>query len=36
MPLSIETRSVTDGLLLEFTAIQDSRWTNDNPLEGTQ
>lgn len=36
MPLSIETRSVTDGLLLEFTAVQDSRWTNDNPLEGTK
>ncbi|TMR98126.1 CU044_5270 family protein [Nonomuraea basaltis] len=36
MPLSIETRSVTDGLLLEFTAVQDSRWANDNPLEGTK
>ncbi|MFI7124379.1 CU044_5270 family protein [Nonomuraea sp. NPDC050153] len=36
MPLSIETRSVKDGLLLEYTAVQDSRWTNDNPLEGTK
>ncbi|MEV4016429.1 CU044_5270 family protein [Nonomuraea angiospora] len=36
MPLSIETRSVKDGLLLEYTAVQDSRWTNDNPLEETK
>ncbi|MGW4960270.1 CU044_5270 family protein [Nonomuraea sp. NPDC004186] len=36
MPLSTETRSVKDGLLLEYTAIQDSRWTNDNPLEETK
>ncbi|WP_188190383.1 CU044_5270 family protein [Nonomuraea sp. SYSU D8015] len=35
-PLSIETRSLADGLLLEFTAIQDTRWTNENPLEGTK
>lgn len=31
-PLSIEVRSA-DGLLLTFTAIQDSRWTDDNPLK---
>ncbi|MEV4572137.1 CU044_5270 family protein [Nonomuraea jabiensis] len=36
MPLSIETRSVQDGLLLEYTAVQDSRWTNDNPLKETK
>ncbi|MGI5290934.1 CU044_5270 family protein [Nonomuraea polychroma] len=31
-PLSIETRSAADGLLLTYTAIQDSRWTDSNPL----
>ncbi|GAA2395536.1 hypothetical protein GCM10010404_61390 [Nonomuraea africana] len=32
-PLSIETRAVADGLLLTYTAIQDSRWADDNPLK---
>ncbi|MFG3441212.1 CU044_5270 family protein [Nonomuraea sp. NPDC047897] len=32
-PLSLETRSAADGLLLRYTAIQDSRWAADNPLE---
>ncbi|MEU7900628.1 hypothetical protein AB0B45_48350 [Nonomuraea sp. NPDC049152] len=32
-PLSIETRSAADGLLLTYTAIQDSRWADDNPLK---
>ncbi|WP_067134779.1 hypothetical protein [Microtetraspora malaysiensis] len=35
-PLSIETRSATDGLLLTYTAIQDSRWADDNPLKETK
>ncbi|HUR02389.1 MAG TPA: hypothetical protein VM347_07615 [Nonomuraea sp.] len=33
MPLSIETRATEDGHLLEFTAIQESVWTDDNPLK---
>lgn len=33
MPLSIETRATEDGRLLEFTAIQESVWTDDNPLK---
>ncbi|WP_406311918.1 CU044_5270 family protein [Streptosporangium sp. NBC_01639] len=32
-PLSIETRSAADGLLLTYTSIQDSRWADDNPLK---
>ncbi|MEU7832574.1 CU044_5270 family protein [Nonomuraea sp. NPDC049129] len=32
-PLSIETRATDDGRLLEFTAIQESVWTDDNPLK---
>ncbi|MEV4161948.1 hypothetical protein [Nonomuraea dietziae] len=32
-PLSIETRSATNGMLLTYTAIQDSRWADDNPLK---
>ncbi|MEV0591742.1 CU044_5270 family protein [Nonomuraea cavernae] len=32
-PLSIETRSVADGMLLSYTAIKDSRWADDNPLK---
>ncbi|WP_433433192.1 CU044_5270 family protein [Nonomuraea sp. CA-141351] len=32
-PLSIETRSTADGLLLTYTAIQDTRWANSNPLK---
>ncbi|GAT66694.1 hypothetical protein PS9374_02344 [Planomonospora sphaerica] len=32
-PLSLETRSAADGMLLTYTAIQDSRWADDNPLE---
>ncbi|GLW99489.1 hypothetical protein [Microtetraspora sp. NBRC 16547] len=35
-PLSIETRSAADGLLLTYTAIQDSRWADDNPLKETK
>ncbi|MEU7862782.1 CU044_5270 family protein [Nonomuraea sp. NPDC049141] len=33
MPLSIETRVTADGRLLEFSAIQESVWTDDNPLK---
>ncbi|MFD1541711.1 hypothetical protein [Nonomuraea guangzhouensis] len=33
MPLSIETRDTADGRLLRFTAIQESVWTDDNPLK---
>ncbi|TYB60144.1 hypothetical protein FXF51_31530 [Nonomuraea sp. PA05] len=32
-PLSIEVRSAADGLLLTYTAIRDSRWTDSNPLK---
>ncbi|MDR8411881.1 CU044_5270 family protein [Nonomuraea sp. 3-1Str] len=32
-PLSIETRSTANGLLLTYTAIQDSRWADSNPLK---
>lgn len=32
-PLSIETRSAADGLLLTYTAIRDSRWADSNPLK---
>ncbi|MFG1947258.1 hypothetical protein [Nonomuraea sp. NPDC048826] len=32
-PLSIEVRSAADGLLLTYTAIQDSRWADSNPLK---
>ncbi|MEV0232621.1 hypothetical protein [Nonomuraea sp. NPDC050786] len=32
-PLSIEVRSAADGLLLTYTAIQDSRWADANPLK---
>jgi hypothetical protein len=32
-PLAIETRSAADGLLLTYTAIQDSRWADSNPLK---
>ncbi|MEV0614369.1 hypothetical protein AB0I81_13670 [Nonomuraea sp. NPDC050404] len=33
MPLSIETRTAPDGRLLEYTAIRESVWTDDNPLK---
>ncbi|MEV5893613.1 hypothetical protein [Nonomuraea fuscirosea] len=33
-PLSLEVRSAADGMLLTYTAIQDSRWADANPLEG--
>ncbi|MFI6922163.1 hypothetical protein ACIBIZ_19640 [Nonomuraea spiralis] len=32
-PLSLEVRSAADGLLLTYTAIQDSRWADSNPLK---
>ncbi|GAA2213657.1 hypothetical protein GCM10009850_091200 [Nonomuraea monospora] len=32
-PLSIETRTAPDGRLLEYTAIRESVWTDDNPLK---
>ncbi|WP_329429480.1 CU044_5270 family protein [Streptosporangium sp. NBC_01495] len=32
-PLSIETRSVADGTLLEFTAVRESHWAHENPLK---
>ncbi|MBB6345919.1 CU044_5270 family protein [Nonomuraea muscovyensis] len=32
-PLSLETRSAADGLLRLYTAIQDSRWADENPLK---
>lgn len=32
-PLSIEVRSALDGLLLTYTAVQDSRWADSNPLK---
>ncbi|MEU1725248.1 hypothetical protein [Nonomuraea sp. NPDC005692] len=32
-PLSVETRSVADGLLLTYVAIKDSRWADVNPLK---
>ncbi|MEU5865343.1 hypothetical protein ABZ815_29535 [Nonomuraea sp. NPDC047529] len=32
-PLSLEVRSAADGLLLTYTAIQDSRWADANPLK---
>lgn len=32
-PLSLEIRSTSDGRLLEFTAIRESAWANDNPLK---
>lgn len=32
-PLSLETRSVADGMLLNFTAVQESHWADDNPLK---
>ncbi|MGW3345746.1 hypothetical protein ACWDA3_20745 [Nonomuraea rubra] len=32
-PLSIETRTAQEGRLLEYTAIRDSVWTDQNPLK---
>ncbi|MEV0751543.1 CU044_5270 family protein [Streptosporangium sp. NPDC050280] len=32
-PLSLETRSVADGMLLNFTTVRENRWADDNPLK---
>lgn len=32
-PLSLETHSVADGALLEFYAVKESHWADDNPLK---
>ncbi|WP_436762476.1 CU044_5270 family protein [Streptosporangium sp. V21-05] len=32
-PLSLETRSVADGMLLDFIAVRESHWADDNPLK---